>query len=812
MIKKKSVKRNLLYTQTPNPVLCIPYLTFVITNYSLFMSPPSDTKGSGKKAAALGTGLASSTPGSGAHSKFVVTKTMGNGAGSQSRSHAPNSQNGKSEDSDLAKLKARVARLALDLREKDTELQNIKEQIKSRDGVISERDSEIGKLREEVHKLRSVLQQRTLQDVVRPDIMSTISEEHGMAGGNKERNKKQGVSGESGIHNNVTSTSADNLQRYEKDSSSRQLIKNAVLENDFTKNFDTAQVKEIVDCMYPMQFQGGQLVIREGDAGAHFYVAAEGGLEVSKAGKVLGKMGPGKVFGELAILYNCTRTATVTAVNDTKIWAIDRTVFQVIMMKTSMQRHEEHLKFLKSVQIMKGLSASNHFKLAESLEVEFFMAGEYIVREGTRGDTFFIITKGSVRVTQFVTGQDEPQEVRQLSKGDYFGEKALLSEDVRTANVIAGNNGSEVLVIDRIVFNELIGNLDELQNKDYGDQERGAARTSNTSEPESTRQRRLQDEYKDIELDDLDIIATLGIGGFGRVEMVQVAGDKQTYALKCLKKYHIVETRQQEHIYSEKKIMMHSNNPFIAKLYKTFTDSKYVYMLMEVCLGGELWTILRDRGSFDDHTARFCIACVVEAFSYLHGKGIVYRDLKPENLLLDARGNVKMVDFGFAKSIGFGRKTWTFCGTPEYVAPEIILNKGHDFAADYWSLGILIFELLTGNPPFTSSDPMKTYNIILKGIDIVEFPKKISRSAALLIKRLCRDTPAERLGYQKNGILDIKKHKWFQGFDWEGLKKQTIIPPILPRIRSCDDASNFDNYGKDLEVPPDELSGWDENF
>ena len=181
------------------------------------MSPPSDTKGSGKKAAALGTGLASSTPGSGAHSKFVVTKTMGNGAGSQSRSHAPNSQNGKSEDSDLAKLKARVARLALDLREKDTALQNIKEQIKSRDGVISERDSEIGKLREEVHKLRSVLQQRTLQDVVRPDIMSTISEEHGMAGGNKERNKKQGVSGESGIHNNVTSTSADNLQRYEKD-------------------------------------------------------------------------------------------------------------------------------------------------------------------------------------------------------------------------------------------------------------------------------------------------------------------------------------------------------------------------------------------------------------------------------------------------------------------------------------------------------------------------------------------------------------------------------------------------------------------
>jgi len=181
--------------------------------------------------------------------------------------------------------------------------------------------------------------------------------------------------------------------------------------------------------------------------------------------------------------------------------------------------------------------------------------------------------------------------------------------------------------------------------------------------------------------------------------------------------------------------------------------------------------------------------------------------------LLDSAGYVKLVDFGFAKHIGPGRKTWTFCGTPEYVAPEIILNRGHDLSADYWSLGILMFELLTGSPPFSGPDPMRTYNIILKGIDVIEFPKKISRSAQNLIKKLCRDNPGERLGYLRGGLKDIKSHRWFEGFDWEGLQKRTMIPPIIPNVRGPTDTSNFDHFPPNQEdAPPDDLSGWDEDF
>ncbi|XP_030835113.1 cGMP-dependent protein kinase 1 isoform X4 [Strongylocentrotus purpuratus] len=774
--------------------------------------------------------------GAGLHSKQARSDAGGGGRGGGGDAHggggngaAPyNNNTGSSLNHKTSANTEEVTKLKLRLQEAQVQLKECHEELAIRNAMVEERDDELLRVREEVNKLRAVLSQ------TKPAVT-----DGGGDGGKKlavllenKRNKKQGVSGESGgMPTNVTVQDSE-LTRHPKDSTSKQVIRDAILLNDFTKNFDSSQTREIVECMFPIDYKKGQIVINEGDSGAHFYVGATGTLEVSQGDRVLATMGPGKVFGELAILYNCTRTATITAVTDAQVWAIDRKVFQLIMMKTGMQRHEEYFNFLKSVPLLKDLSSDNLFKLANSLEVDFFHEGEYIIVEGSRGDTFYIISKGEVRITQSVQGQREPQEVRSLQKGDFFGEKALLGEDVRTANVLASKGGCECLAVDRQSFNELIGNMQALQDKNYGDKERGATswynltintlqeddnkfKKSSSSEMDNTeiaRIKPIQDELAAIHLNDLDIIATLGVGGFGRVELVQLAGDKRTFALKCLKKHHIVETRQQEHIFSEKKIMMESSSPFIVKLFKTFRDQKYIYMLMEVCLGGELWTILRDKGHFDDRTARFSTACVVEAFHYLHSRGIVYRDLKPENLLLDNKGYVKLVDFGFAKKIGFGRKTWTFCGTPEYVAPEIILNKGHDLSCDYWSLGILIFELLTGNPPFTANDPMKTYNVILKGIDMVEFPRKIPRSAGNLIKRLCRDNPGERIGYQKNGISDIKKHKWFQGFDWEGLRKQEIAAPLPPKVKGSSDCSNFDSYPKDVDIPADETSGWDEHF
>uniref|UniRef100_A0A182K5Y2 cGMP-dependent protein kinase n=1 Tax=Anopheles christyi TaxID=43041 RepID=A0A182K5Y2_9DIPT len=744
-----------------------------------------------------------------------------------------------------------------------TEPNSFEEEIIGLRKLLRARDDEIDKLRREIDKLKSVLQQKAIssleqtsvpsgqqrltlaspastpshkgQYVAEGELLSSIQANYAMAGqplselfgtsGNSfklhqmksvkgitlQAMKKQGVSGES--CDLMGSQSSDiKIPKYKKDFSAKQLIKDAIMENDFFKNIDSLQIREIVDSMYSREFRKGEYVIHEGEAGSHLYVSASGEFEVIKDGKVLGAMGPGRAFGELAILYNCTRTASIRVLCDSRVWVLDRRVFQQIMMRTGMQRIEENVNFLKSVPLLKHLSNDVLTKIADVLEVEFYPAGAFIIRQGAAGDTFFLISQGTVKVTQRLPGRSTDEEIRILVRGEYFGEQALIREDKRTANIIAMSPGVECLTLDRESFTKHIGDLCELQEKNYGDEERVLAfRNLENTHPSLGS---CQPELMDVNLTDLEVMGTLGVGGFGRVELVKLErnGDTQVYALKCMKKRHIVDTRQQEHMYSERKIMLACQSPFICRLYRTYKDTKFVYMLLEACMGGEVWTILRDRVTFEDSTAKFIVACVLQAFDFLHARGIVYRDLKPENLLLDARGYAKLVDFGFSKFIGYSSKTWTFCGTPEYVAPEIILNKGHDRSVDYWALGILIHELLTGIPPFTAADPMKTYNIILKGIDMVNFPKHMSRAAVSLIKRLCRDVPSERLGYQRGGVQDIKKHKWFQGFDWDGLIALTLKSPLQPNLQGPLDMSNFDIFPKDLDIPPDELSGWDADF
>ncbi|XP_046673108.1 cGMP-dependent protein kinase, isozyme 2 forms cD4/T1/T3A/T3B isoform X3 [Homalodisca vitripennis] len=666
--------------------------------------------------------------------------------------------------------------------------------IRELETQLRQRDEEICDLRSHLDKFQSVFPFHIHNN----NHLTSVATDNSIARPKKQR--AQGISAEPQSLVSIQELSQQKFNTFPKNDRSRELIKAAILDNDFMKNLEMTQIREIVDCMYPVEYAAGSLIIKEGDVGSIVYVMEEGRVEVSRESKYLSTLAPGKVFGELAILYNCKRTATIKAASDCKLWAIERQCFQTIMMRTGLIRQAEYTDFLKSVPIFKNLPEETLIKISDVLEETFYNEGDYIIRQGARGDTFFIISKGKVKVTIKQPNTEEEKFIRQLRKGDFFGEKALQGDDLRTANIVADDpEGVTCLVIDRETFNQLISSLDEIRTR-YKD--------------ELVERKKINEEFKDVRLSDLRVLATLGVGGFGRVELVQIAMDpSRSFALKQMKKSQIVETRQQQHIMSEKEIMGEADSDFIVKLFKTFKDRKYLYMLMESCLGGELWTILRDKGHFDDSTTRFYTACVVEAFDYLHSRNIIYRDLKPENLLLDVNGYVKLVDFGFAKKLQHGRKTWTFCGTPEYVAPEVILNRGHDISADYWSLGVLMYELLTGTPPFTGADPMKTYNIILKGIDAIEFPRNITRNATVLIKKLCRDNPAERLGYQKGGISEIQKHKWFDGFNWEGLRNRTLIPPILPKVRNVTDTGNFDEYPPDADgPPPDDVSGWDADF
>ncbi|XP_053695892.1 cGMP-dependent protein kinase 1 [Sabethes cyaneus] len=578
------------------------------------------------------------------------------------------------------------------------------------------------------------------------------------------------------------------------------MIKKAITANEFLNNLmDEERLKAVTDAMSPMTFPPNSYIIKEGDIGAHFFVSANGTYEVVVENKVIKSFGRGVVFGELAILYKAKRFASIRVTTEAKVWMLERRVFQKIMMKSGRKEREENVKFLSTVSILKDLEIEKLHKISDLLKREFYATGSTIIQQGDPGDKFYIIRGGSVNVIK-TDRNGVDKLVGTLQRGAYFGEQALLHEDRRLASIIANPPGTECLTLNRIAFNEFLGGLEKLREiKLFDDM------------PRTSDNRKIVSEYEHIQLHDLTYIGTLGIGGFGRVELVQCR-NRQTFALKYLKKIEMVRQQQQEHAYSEKDIMLSCNSPFIVRLYKTYRDKKYLYFLMEACLGGDVWTILQKSKYFDERTARFMTGCVVEAFEYLHSRNMIYRDLKPENLMLDEKGYIKLVDFGFAKRIGANQKTWTFAGTPEYVSPEIILNKGHDRAVDYWALGVFIHELLVGKPPFRGKNHMKTYNAILRGIDIIELPSRIPKKAQVLIKRLCRQTPAERLGYGKNGIADIKNHPWFAGFEWQRLKDRTLLAPLVRPIQSDTDLSNFDEYPKDLDEPPDETSGWDINF
>lgn len=303
----------------------------------------------------------------------------------------------------------------------------------------------------------------------------------------------------------------------------------------------------------------------------------------------------------------------------------------------------------------------------------------------------------------------------------------------------------------------------------------------------------LRDHFTSLELSSrlFELGDTLGTGTFGRVRLVVYNFKKSLYfALKILKKSEIIKLKQVEHIKAEKRILSSIAHPFIVNLYAAFQDDKRVYMLMEYVIGGELFSQLRKVGRFSNETARFYASEIVLALEYLHSKDIVYRDLKPENLLIDKDGHIKITDFGFAKHVE--DRTWTLCGTPEYLAPEIIQSKGHGKAVDWWALGILIYEMLAGYPPFYDENPFGIYQKILA--NKIEFPRHFDLNAKDLIKKLLTPDRTKRFGCLKNGAEDIKQHKWFKGVEWDRMLQRKVKPPYVPAYKAPNDTSNFDKY------------------
>lgn len=303
---------------------------------------------------------------------------------------------------------------------------------------------------------------------------------------------------------------------------------------------------------------------------------------------------------------------------------------------------------------------------------------------------------------------------------------------------------------------------------------------------------------------DLLLKSTLGTGTFGRVVLVHHPSSQVYFALKVLQITEVVRLKQVQHVKNEKSILLNLSHPFIVKMYWSSHTKSHLYMLMEYVCGGELFTYLRNAGYFTNDTALFYASEILLVLEYMHNHHLIYRDLKPENLLLDKHGHLKITDFGFAKKLD--DRSWTLCGTPEYLAPEIIQNKGHNKAVDWWAFGILIYEMLTGYPPFYDELPTGIYQKILEGS--FDFPKHVESYARDLIRKLLSHDRTRRLGNMKNGSEDVKNHRWFKRLVWKDVHDKKLQPPIVPRVRHTGDTRNFFDYpeenskNQNLVLPP----------
>lgn len=311
-------------------------------------------------------------------------------------------------------------------------------------------------------------------------------------------------------------------------------------------------------------------------------------------------------------------------------------------------------------------------------------------------------------------------------------------------------------------------------------------------------------------LEHFNVDRTLGTGSFGRVLMVNPKSVYEnetdqtgTYmALKIIAKDRVIKTRQVEHTINEKNILFCMDNRFIVKMFDYYQDKMSLYMLLELINGGEMFTHIQKQRKrrLDAETTNFFAAETVLAFEYMHNLDIIFRDLKPENMLISSTGHIKVTDFGFAKRVD--DRTWTMCGTPEYLAPEIIVNKGYNHAVDWWAVGVLIYEMRCGRSPFEARSQLDMFKKISKRD--FQYPRDFTDAEKDLIGGLLQVDLTRRLGNMAAGVDEIKLAPYFKKVDWDALRAGTVPSPFekqLTHIKGPNDVSEFDRY-------PEEEVSW----
>ena len=307
-------------------------------------------------------------------------------------------------------------------------------------------------------------------------------------------------------------------------------------------------------------------------------------------------------------------------------------------------------------------------------------------------------------------------------------------------------------------------------------------------------------------LEDFKHLKVLGQGSFGKVKLVKNENNNKLYAMKILDKKFIVKKNQVSHTQTERVLLEKLKHPFIVRLNYAFQDSKRLYFLTEFLQGGELFFHLRKNSGYKEKAVRFYMSQILLALEYMHNNNYIYRDLKPENILIDKEGNIKLTDFGLSKILPEEQTTtYTMCGTAEYLAPEILFGKGYDKTCDWFSFGVVLFEMFCGYHPFKSKGQRIDPKIYLRKTYI---PDKVGKNARDLIEKLFVSNPKKRLGY--NSADEVKNHPFFNGVDFDKVLRKEYKPPFIPKLKDDTDLRYFDEDFTKLSVDnekPEEEKG-----
>jgi len=512
----------------------------------------------------------------------------------------------------------------------------------------------------------------------------------------------------------------------------------------------------------------------------------------------------GAVLGASTLLYDAAHTQTVQSAGASTVWLISKDDYAVAPRAGSEKRAAQHAELLREVPEFKTMLRDDFTKISKALVEVSFEGPHTIYRQASENQkTFYILLEGELSVSK--NGKEIARLKAERGSEKQFGKHALTMPEptpsIAMVSVPAGKR-AKCLAITRKALQAL-----RLSTTIHGPKR---AKTINI--------------LKQLTIcrEDLALVTVLGRGGFGLVELREDPDTKAMYAVKTMRKGRIAKSDHMKlQVQNEKFILEMTDSDFITKLFQTDQTDQEIYFIMEPCLGGELYTVYGKQKLFgEERHARFYTASVACAFFHLHERFIIYRDLKPENLLLDQHGRLKLTDMGLAKFIV--GKTFTACGTPVYFAPEVAKEVGYTGAVDWWQLGILVWELLVSKPPYPAQSRGEAfYWLLTEGVlksvasSSYEWPKAIPEGARSLIAGLLHYDPDRRLPMLSDGVRLLQENAWFHDFDWKSLEAGTLEPPYMPpdmleSKKMVNFATGLAFMEKDVYV--DDGSGWDDVF